>query len=127
MVAVLKDQGGFNPEHEDIQSRLLQERETVVARIEAVSQHDIVIDSDGVPAGDFESENALVTMLDSRLAEIDRALGRLADGSYGRCEGCSNSIPPRRLEALPFATLCVQCQSVADKRGKIAALKPARF
>ena len=127
MVAVLRPQSELRPEHEDIQARLLQERETVIARIDAVSQHDIVIDSDGVPAGDFESENALVAMLDSRLSEIDRALGRLADGSYGRCEGCSNTIPPRRLEALPFATLCVQCQSVADKRGKMALLRPARF
>lgn len=116
----------LSPEFQAIQSRLMQERSTVVARIDAVSRHDIIIDSDGVPAGDFESESALVNMLDSRLAEIERALNRLADGTYGNCESCTQPIPPRRLEALPFATLCVACQSVADKRGKMAPVRAFR-
>jgi RNA polymerase-binding transcription factor DksA len=117
----------LSPEFLAIQARLAQERSTVLARIDAVSRHDVIIDSDGVPAGDFESENALASMLDSRLAEIERALVRLADGSYGNCETCSQAIPPRRLEALPFATLCVPCQSAADKRIKIGSVRPVRF
>lgn len=126
MESVTTTESTLSPEFQSIQSRLMQERSTVITRIEAVSRHDIVIDSDGVPAGDFESESALATMLDSRLGEIERALTRLADGTYGQCENCSQPIPPRRLEALPFATLCVACQSMADKRGKIAATRVIR-
>jgi DnaK suppressor protein len=127
MDTVAETASTLSPEFQAIQARLMQERSTVLARIDAVSRHDIIIDSDGVPAGDFESENALANMLDSRLSEIERALARLSDGSYGHCENCSQAIPPRRLEALPFATFCVPCQSAADKRSKIGALRPVRF
>jgi DnaK suppressor protein len=126
MDSVAATESMLSPEFLAIQTRLMQERSTVLTRIEAVSRHDVIIDSDGVPAGDFESENALASMLDSRLAEIERALSRLSDGSYGRCEKCSQAIPPRRLEALPFATLCVPCQSAADKRSKMGMVKAFR-
>jgi DnaK suppressor protein len=44
-----------------------------------------------------------------RLAEIESALTRLADGSYGLCESCGEQIPTARLEARPTARLCVSC------------------
>jgi DnaK suppressor protein len=48
---------------------------------------------------------------DSReLMQIERALKRLRQGSYGYCEGCSQRIPVARLNALPYSTLCIQCQ-----------------
>jgi RNA polymerase-binding transcription factor DksA len=43
--------------------------------------------------------------------EIDRALEKLADGTYGRCDSCSGEIAPERLEALPWATRCIACQA----------------
>jgi RNA polymerase-binding protein DksA len=45
------------------------------------------------------------------LAEIDAALQRIEDGSFGLCERCGNPIDVERLEALPWATLCIE-----DKR-----------
>ena len=45
------------------------------------------------------------------LAAIDTALARIADGTYGRCERCGREIEAERLEALPYATLCIE-----DKR-----------
>src|SRR6266487_3584135 len=49
--------------------------------------------------------------LDSReLGQIDRALHRLKQGTYGRCEHCGGRIPVGRLNALPFSTLCIECQ-----------------
>jgi RNA polymerase-binding protein DksA len=45
------------------------------------------------------------------LAAIDAALGRIDDGTYGRCEQCGGQIEPERLEALPWTTLCIE-----DKR-----------
>ena len=43
------------------------------------------------------------------LGEIDDALQRIEDGTYGICTNCGKSIPPERLEALPWAQLCIDC------------------
>src|SRR5208282_1948364 len=45
------------------------------------------------------------------LEQIEAALGRIEDGSYGRCEECGKSISKARLDAIPFAALCVKCAS----------------
>jgi len=50
------------------------------------------------------------TMTRLALEEIDAALQRLDDGTYGSCSGCTTPIPPERLEAVPAATLCMPCQ-----------------
>jgi RNA polymerase-binding protein DksA len=44
------------------------------------------------------------------LAEIDDALERIDAGSYGTCADCGNPIPEERLEAVPWATLCIDCK-----------------
>lgn len=44
------------------------------------------------------------------LFQIDRALGKLEDGTYGQCESCGETIGVGRLKASPFATLCVSCK-----------------
>jgi DnaK suppressor protein len=54
--------------------------------------------------------------------EIDRALARIAAGTYGRCEDCGGPIPIERLEALPATPVCVVCKRhavmkvIADSR-----------
>jgi RNA polymerase-binding transcription factor len=50
--------------------------------------------------------------------DIRTALERVADGSYGRCERCEAQIPPKRLDALPWASMCVKCQSAAEAEGQ---------
>ena len=52
---------------------------------------------------------ALVRQARERLAEVDAALARLDDGSYGRCESCGRPIAAGRLEARPEARTCVEC------------------
>jgi RNA polymerase-binding transcription factor len=49
------------------------------------------------------------------LAQIDRALARLDDGTYGICERCSKPIGEERLRARPWATLCIDDQRLADR------------
>jgi YteA family regulatory protein len=44
------------------------------------------------------------------LGEIEAALTRIEGGTYGICTNCGNQIPEERLEALPWATLCIECQ-----------------
>jgi DnaK suppressor protein len=54
--------------------------------------------------------------LDSReLDQIDRALQRLKQGTYGACEACQSKIPVGRLNALPYSTLCIECQREMEK------------
>ena len=62
--------------------------------------------------------NSQLAEVESReLAQIDNALLRMKEGQYGACEACGSSIPLGRLQALPYATLCIECQREAEKQG----------
>ncbi|MCS6861859.1 MAG: TraR/DksA C4-type zinc finger protein [Abditibacteriales bacterium] len=50
--------------------------------------------------------------LQQRLNDINRALERLREGTYGICEMCGQPIKPARLEALPWTTLCLNCREL---------------
>ena len=50
---------------------------------------------------------AVVETLRSNLKDVERALERIDDGTYGRCERCGKPIGPDRLEARPWALLCI--------------------
>jgi hypothetical protein len=54
-------------------------------------------------------EHAATVALRALLVDVDSALDKVAQGSYGRCEVCAGVIAPARLQALPHATRCVQC------------------
>jgi DnaK suppressor protein len=69
-------------------------------------------DSSQVSAERGEAE-ALATELREALVEVEDALGRLAEGTYGICERCGQPITPARLEAMPAARLCITCASRA--------------
>ncbi len=46
------------------------------------------------------------------LADVERAQAKLADGTYGSCDRCGSEIAPERLDALPWAVLCVRCAAL---------------
>lgn len=58
-------------------------------------------------------EQRAVTLAQTRqqLAQIEIALQRLDDGTYGQCAQCGEPIEPGRLSVLPYASLCVRCQA----------------
>jgi RNA polymerase-binding transcription factor DksA len=58
-----------------------------------------------------ERDLALSAQALAAVDEIDRAMGKIVDGTYGVCERCGTNIPRERLRALPYAALCVQCKS----------------
>lgn len=66
----------------------------------------------------YEEERLLSVRerLDDRRALITQALDRMDRGVYGICENCHQPIPADRLVALPFASLCIQCQEERDQR-----------
>lgn len=53
---------------------------------------------------------ALRRNLERLLEQVEGALHRLEAGAYGICEGCGKRIDPARLEAIPYATLCIECK-----------------
>ena len=65
---------------------------------------------------DRELDYTLEENSEHMLAEIDAALQRIDDGTYGRCTNCDKEIAPARLEARPWATLCIDCQRTREGR-----------
>ena len=61
-------------------------------------------------AGSEEISTQLAELEARELTQIDKALARITQGSYGLCEFCQTKIPVARLNALPYSTTCVDCQ-----------------
>jgi DnaK suppressor protein len=68
--------------------------------------------------GSEEVASQLAELEARELAQIERALGRLKQGTYGQCEGCAKRIPVARLNALPFITTCIECQREMELYGE---------
>jgi len=112
-------------EVEQLRVRLEQERARVQAAIDnlhSVHPGSIGDEVDESALDNHLAETASVTLdreIDYSLEEnegrvlaaIDAALQRIANGTYGRCERCGREIEEERLQALPYATLCIE-----DKR-----------
>jgi len=64
-----------------------------------------------------EISSQLAEVESRELARIEYALERMREGQYGSCEGCGTNIPMARLNALPYATLCIKCQREAEREG----------
>lgn len=58
-----------------------------------------------------EKDLALQENLEGMLAQIHDALLKIDEGTYGLCDRCGRPIAEARLEALPYATFCIECQS----------------
>ena len=96
--------------------RLLRARRAELQ--EHLREHRYDVQADPVPDDSYSEaarlqleDLAIGTMMRERemLDEIELALGRLSEGEYGTCEDCGDEIPERRLRALPWARLCVNC------------------
>jgi RNA polymerase-binding protein DksA len=66
----------------------------------------------------FEQQRTLALRDRARqqLELVDAALARLEAGTFGTCQQCGKSIAVERLEALPWAALCIDCQRAAGRR-----------
>jgi RNA polymerase-binding protein DksA len=106
---------------------LLSERSRLdgsIRSIEESSRHEQGRDSGGDFASyadsgtdNFERETALniASGESDWLSEVSEALMRVQNGSYGKCEGCTEEIPRMRLEAFPSARFCISCQQEIEK------------
>jgi DnaK suppressor protein len=64
---------------------------------------------------DQQRDLALRDRANQQLAQVDAAVARLDDGTFGRCARCGRAIATERLEALPWAAHCIECQSALDR------------
>jgi DnaK suppressor protein len=65
---------------------------------------------------EMQQEQAIVVNEQALLTEVEAALKRIEDGTYGYCVGCSKPIPEKRLEAIPWASRCVEDQARLEQR-----------
>jgi DnaK suppressor protein len=98
------------------------------ARTDSTKEHE-VLDQAEISEVDIqeEIEFALIQMKTETLNQIDAALRRIEDGTYGECFECGDEIAAARLRALPFAVRCRDCEEVretAAKRDRIIAQRP---
>jgi RNA polymerase-binding protein DksA len=64
---------------------------------------------------DREMDYTLEGSEEAKVAAIDRALARIEQGTYGICQNCGNPIAEERLEALPYAELCIDCKRRSER------------
>ena len=64
-----------------------------------------------------EISSQLAEVESRELAHIENALDRMKAGKYGVCEYCNGKIPMARLNALPYATMCIECQRELERSG----------
>ena len=94
---------------------------------EVESEMDALIEASGVGAGDdqadagaktFEREHEMSLVYNARdmVLQTERALERIDNKSYGRCEDCGNPIGKARLQVFPRATLCMICKQKEERR-----------
>ena len=111
---------------------LRQEHEELSARRKAYlggltraehAREVLLQDGDDAPqrASDREIDLQRVEEDVVRLADIDAALQRIAEGNYGICRECSADIPAKRLEVAPQARYCVACEAQRERGHKPAA------
>lgn len=108
-----------------LRERLASERDRIAGAIASLHERggsdDEASELGGVGADtashtfDRELDEGLEEGAVQTLAQIDRALRRIAEGSYGLCERCGGPIPSERLSARPWATLCIDDQRRADR------------
>jgi DnaK suppressor protein len=101
-------------------ARLLDERrrelEAELATLTEVPRDPMSAVSFGKRIGDGTTEAVerlntvgAANAIAATLEDVDRAIAKLADGTYGSCDRCGVTIPDERLEAIPWAALCVRC------------------
>lgn len=104
----------------DVKTRILKEVSEKVKSEKNILKFEI---GDIYDIASSERERELSLMLGDRerekLADIEDALERIKDGSYGTCEECGEPIAEDRLRALPFTRVCVECQSKNEREQRI--------
>ena len=97
---------GFDAEHLHDESE-----DESTSELSHLAQHSADVGSETF---EREKDFSILEQVEAELADVDHALRRLDDGTYGTCEACGHPIGDDRLEAMPAARFCVSHQSEAE-------------
>jgi RNA polymerase-binding transcription factor DksA len=88
-----------------------------MVELSAVDQHPADLGSEN-----FERDKGMSILynVEAELADVDRALRRISEGVYGRCEACGSPIGAARLEARPAARFCIEDQARVERGARSA-------
>ena len=115
---------------DELRSRLKSEQKRLLGELEQLKTdaQPTEVRREGSPFGKREEEATESFELERRLtlekriidqlAEVEHALQKFEDGTYGSCDNCGQPIDPARLEALPQASLCLRCKELQAKDAK---------
>ena len=123
---------------EHVRSRLDEERERLQGLVDGYTADGLTEESEdeslgelssldqhpadiGTETFDRERDLSILEQVEAELADVEHALKRLDDGTYGRCEACGKPIGDERLEALPAARFCLEDQAVAERENRPSA------
>jgi DnaK suppressor protein len=103
-----------------VRGKLIEERERLLAEVSETirAPGQMTYGSQAAAASqvfDQQRDLALRDRAEHHLALVNAALARLDAGTYGACQRCGKPIPPERLEALPWAAYCIDCQRAVDR------------
>jgi RNA polymerase-binding protein DksA len=116
--------------YDELKARLEKERQNLTAELEQLKASGRPTEErrEGSPFGkreeaateayDLEKRLALERRVSEQLAEVEHALKKFEDGTYGLCDMCGQPIDPARLDALPMAHLCMNCKAKLAKNAK---------
>jgi DnaK suppressor protein len=116
---------------DELRERLKEEREHLTKELEQLKAGAPIIGEtkEGSPYGKKEEGAAEAFELEKRLAlekrlmesrtEVEHALDKFEQGTYGLCDNCGKSIRAERLEVFPQASLCLNCKANQSKNAKV--------
>ncbi|MDQ3088909.1 MAG: TraR/DksA C4-type zinc finger protein [Acidobacteriota bacterium] len=104
----------------EIKEKLIDERELLIEKLKG---NDLSVDASETPdpvdlAVRNYSKNVMLAVSENesrQLLLINEALTRLADDEYGVCQNCEKDINPKRLNAVPWARYCLNCQELLEQ------------
>lgn len=102
---------------------LLKEREEIIGEVKQIHESSREMGQDGIQdigdeAANIYNKQILLSLSENerlRLQEVDEALDRIGNGTYGICEECGGLIGLKRLEVRPIAIYCVPCKTKLEK------------
>ncbi|HUF03599.1 MAG TPA: TraR/DksA C4-type zinc finger protein [Aridibacter sp.] len=104
----------------EIKQKLIEERDAILSKL---SSNDLSVDDSETPdpvdlAVRNYSKNVMLAVSENeskQLALINEALERIEDDEYGLCQNCESEINPKRLNAVPWALYCLDCQQLLEQ------------
>lgn len=111
-------------EIERLKEILLKKRDEIIGDVEQIRASSQEVGQDGIQdmadeASNIYTKEILMSLNENQrkvLREVDEALDRIEEGTYGICDSCEKPIGLKRLQIKPFAKYCVQCQDLIEKQ-----------